>query len=91
MSAENWLQRIQNAKKTCIVENNLKKVHFLFDDRTEMVEEYNMQTDCLTRRAWRIKNELGGEGNWTVEIGDPEPSMMLNDNNLIKESSSTVK
>lgn len=92
MTGNEWLTKVRNAKKTCILENNLKKVHFLFDDKSEMVEEYNTETECLTRRAWRLKNDLGGEGKWEVEIGDPEPTRMegSNDNVHIKESNEAV-
>lgn len=91
MTEQDWLTAVRNANKTCIVDNNLKKVHYLFDDKKEMVEEYNLETECLSRRAWRVKNELGGEGSWEVEIGDPEPTMLqTNENAFIKESANTV-
>lgn len=56
-----------------------------------MVEEYNCETDVLIRRAWRKKSSLGGEGQWDVEIGDPEEHFLNIDQVLIKESSSAVR
>jgi hypothetical protein len=56
-----------------------------------MVEEYNRETGVLIRRAWRKKNTLGGEGQWDVEIGDPETQFLNLDQAGIKESSSAVR
>lgn len=50
-----------------------RKVHFLLGDGREMVEEYNLDTNVLTRRTWREKGKLGQNVGWTVEVGDPEP------------------
>lgn len=84
-----WLSSLQKAKKSCLVQGNLKKVRYEFANGKEMVEEYNMDTNVLTRRAWKMNNDLGGEGRWTIEIGDPEPEV-IKENILIKESSSQV-
>ena len=56
-----------------------------------MVEEYDCETDVITRRAWQKKNSLGGEGQWNVEIGDPEGQFLHLDQVGIKESSSAVR
>jgi hypothetical protein len=68
-----------------------RKVHYRFSPAEEMVEEYNLETDVLIRRAWRKKNSLGGEGQWEVEIGDPESRFLNLDQVGIKESSSAVR
>ncbi|CAH1155587.1 unnamed protein product [Phaedon cochleariae] len=81
-----WLSQIKNAKKSCLVDRNLKKVHYAFENGREMVEEYNMDTNVLTRRAWKSKKELGLQDNWEVEMGDPEPTPSK-DETLIQESS----
>lgn len=86
---EHWIGLLKNAKKESITEGNLKKVHYELAEGKEMVEEYNMETEVLSRRAWRVKTNLGGESMWEVEIGDPEPSALKPDD-LIKESSSQV-
>jgi hypothetical protein len=56
-----------------------------------MVEEYNCETDVLMRRAWRRKSALGGEGQWDVEIGDPESRFLNHEQVGIKESSGAVR
>lgn len=67
-----------------------RKVHFLLENGKEMVEEYNMNTNVVVRRAWKEKNSFGTNVGWTVEVGDPE----LKQNNIefygIEESSNTV-
>ncbi|KAK9744184.1 DPCD protein family [Popillia japonica] len=52
-----------------------------------MVEEYNMDTGVLTRRAWRRQTNMGGEGDWDIEIGDPEPTRLQKEICVIKEDS----
>lgn len=73
MAPEPWLSLIQNAKKTAIIQNGKRKIHFLMEDGREMVEEYHLETNVLVRRAWREKGNLGQSSGWNVEIGDPEP------------------
>lgn len=80
-----WLSKLKRAKKTCCVVNNLKKVHFDFGDGQEMIEEYNIDTKVVTRRAWRNKTHLDRGDHWHIEIGDPDPMYTLHDGKLIKE------
>jgi len=72
------LSLIDNAKKTAIIQDGKRKVHFLLEDGREMVEEYNLDTNVLTRRTWREKGKLGQNVGWTVEVGDPEPKQEEN-------------
>ncbi|KAK4882211.1 hypothetical protein RN001_005530 [Aquatica leii] len=81
-----WFTTLKNAKKTCIQQGNLRKVHFALPNAKEMVEEYNMDTGVVTRRAWKLKKEIGGEGDWFIEVGDPDPTVLKTDT-LIKENS----
>ncbi|XP_060533238.1 protein DPCD [Cylas formicarius] len=81
-----WFSLIKRAKKSCIVDHNLKKIHYDFGDNREMVEEYNLTTKLLNRRAWRMKNELKGEPKWEVELGDPEPIYNCVDKCMIREN-----
>lgn len=69
-----WYRSLLDAEKTCLKEDKLKKIHYKFLDDKEMVEEYNVDTQVLLRRAWKVKGKLGGEGKWDVEIGDPIPN-----------------
>ncbi|KAJ0183197.1 hypothetical protein K1T71_001173 [Dendrolimus kikuchii] len=66
-----WYRSLLAAEKSCLKEDKTKKVHYKFDDDSEMVEEYNVDTQVLLRRAWRVKNKIGGEAKWNVEVGDP--------------------
>ncbi|XP_022828014.1 protein DPCD isoform X2 [Spodoptera litura] len=68
-----WYRSLLDAEKSCLKEDKLKKIHYKFQDDKEMVEEYNVDTQVLLRRAWKVKGKLGGEGKWDVEIGDPMP------------------
>ncbi|KAI4480301.1 hypothetical protein M0804_010299 [Polistes exclamans] len=89
MATESWLKRIQNAKKTAIIQNGNRKVHFLMEDGKEMVEEYNMNTNVLVRRAWKEKKDFTETAGWIVEVGDPEPKLNNIETFGIQESSST--
>lgn len=68
-----WYRTLLDAEKSCLKEEKLKKIHYKFQDDKEMVEEYNVDTQVLLRRAWKVKGKLGGDGKWDVEIGDPIP------------------
>ncbi|KOB74943.1 hypothetical protein OBRU01_08267 [Operophtera brumata] len=62
-----WYRSLVDAEKTCLKEDKLKKIHYKFDDGREMVEEYNVDTQVMCRRAWKVTGKLGGEGKWDVE------------------------
>lgn len=68
-----WYKALLGAEKSCLKQDKIKKIHYKFEDDKEMVEEYNVDTQVLLRRAWKVKGKLGGEGKWDVEIGDPIP------------------
>lgn len=85
-----WLNVLKRAKKSSILDGNLKKVHYDLLDGRELVEEYNTETNCVTRRAWRCKNALKSELEWDIEIGDPEPIINPNEPLLIKENAAQV-
>ncbi|KAM3964946.1 protein DPCD [Aphomia sociella] len=73
-----WYKSLLGAEKSCLKEDKIKKIHYKFEDAKEMVEEYNLDTQVLLRRAWKVKGKLGGEGKWDVEIGDPIPDATPN-------------
>nr|CAH7729003.1 unnamed protein product [Callosobruchus chinensis]CAH7737247.1 unnamed protein product [Callosobruchus chinensis] len=81
-----WFTRLQNADKSSIVSKDSKKIYYSFDNGEEMEEEYNLETNVLTRRAWMRKGELEGKGVWDIEIGDPQPQFAKEGEELIKES-----
>ncbi|XP_041980187.1 protein DPCD [Aricia agestis] len=73
-----WYRSLQNAEKTCLKQDKVRKIHYKFEDNKEMVEEYNSDTKVLLRRAWKVKGKLGGDGKWLVEVGDPIPETTPN-------------
>lgn len=83
-----WFSQLKNAKKTSMEENNFKKIHYDLGNGQELVEEYNLDTNVLTRRAWKRNTELKNDDQWEIEIGDPEPIYNKNENILIRENSS---
>ncbi|XP_063221630.1 protein DPCD [Bacillus rossius redtenbacheri] len=90
MAADAWFEKLQNAEKLCVIKDGSRKVHYRFEDGEEMVEEYSLQTDVLTQRAWRRPDRLGRAGCWQAEVGDPRSRLDAPaDSVLIQESSST--
>lgn len=73
-----------------MIDGNLKKVRYDFDDGKVMVEEYNTDTYVVTRRAWKSNSKIDSDDKWDVELGDPEPVYNQDDNLIIKENSSQV-
>ncbi|KAG9350513.1 hypothetical protein JZ751_026879 [Albula glossodonta] len=87
MAVQCWSNILKKAKKTALVHDGKRKIHYLFEDGKEMAEEYDIKTDDLIVRKWRKKNSLGAQGQWEVEVGDSYSTAPLQDD-LIKESSS---
>lgn len=85
-----WYRSLVDAEKTCLKEDKLKKIHYKFEDGREMVEEYNVDTNVMCRRAWKVKGKIGGEGKWDVEVGDPIPDASPNNDVDIKEANDQV-
>ncbi|XP_072932596.1 protein DPCD [Epargyreus clarus] len=80
-----WYKSLLDAEKTCLKDDKIKKFHYKFEDGREMVEEYNLDTQVMLRRSWKVKGKLGGEGKWTVEVGDPIPDATPNNDPVIIE------
>ncbi|XP_074763703.1 protein DPCD isoform X2 [Athene noctua] len=89
MAVPGWRERLRAARKTALVQDGKRKVHYLFEDGKEMAEEYDVKSGQLVSRKWREKNTLGGSGKWQVEVGEPtSPLLGALESELIKESSS---
>ncbi|XP_038678021.1 protein DPCD isoform X1 [Scyliorhinus canicula] len=89
MAAQSWLESLKGAKKTALVQDGKKKVHYLFLDGSEMVEEYDVSNDQLIVRKWKRKSQLGSQGHWQVEVGETFSGAVGNlEQQLIQESSS---
>uniref|UniRef100_A0A8C5SZ82 Protein DPCD n=1 Tax=Laticauda laticaudata TaxID=8630 RepID=A0A8C5SZ82_LATLA len=71
MAGTSWLERLRAARKTALLADGKRKIHYLFEDGKEMAEEYDLKTQQLLLRKWREKNALGAHGNWEVEVGEP--------------------
>jgi hypothetical protein len=72
-----------------IVKDGRRKFHTTFEDQSEMVEEFDLNTNKLLIRKTRKAPTLGGEGEWMFEIGaESRPFNPVNDQ--IAPSSSNV-
>nr|XP_056705491.1 protein DPCD [Euleptes europaea] len=88
MAGAQWLAQLRAARKTALLGDGKRKIHYLFDNGKEMAEEYDMKTNQLLLRKWREKNALGAYGSWEVEVGESTvPAVGTLDHELIKESS----
>lgn len=52
-----------------IVSNGRRKLHYLFPDQTELVEERDQNNNELLLRKWKRPKEFG-QTTWEYEIGD---------------------
>jgi len=86
---DNWMNKLKSAEKTCLVQDGKRKVHYTFPDKSEMAEEYSVQTDELLVRKWRKKNILGAVQPWEYEVGANQEKLPVQ-NDLMLESSSNV-
>uniref|UniRef100_A0A7S3FBS1 Protein DPCD n=1 Tax=Haptolina ericina TaxID=156174 RepID=A0A7S3FBS1_9EUKA len=62
-------------------------MHYTLPDESELVEEFDLQTDELLVRKRRAKTVLGGDGEWVFEVGEP-PARVTIENDLMRPSSS---
>ncbi|KAL1005888.1 hypothetical protein UPYG_G00065180 [Umbra pygmaea] len=74
MAVQSWSDLLKSSKKTAIIDDGKRKIHYLFTDGKEMAEEYDLTTDDLIVRKWRSKSTLKGQGPWEIEVGEPVPS-----------------
>lgn len=96
MSFQSWIDYIKSAKKTSVICNKIRKVHYLFPDGPEMVEEYSMDTGRVVKRLWKKKAtaiDLTGANatDWDIELGDVGRSLNADDNFMVKESVTEVR
>lgn len=55
---EKWIETLVSAEKTCLVQDGRRKIHFTFADKTEMTEEYNVQTGELIGKFVTLRFNL---------------------------------
>nr|XP_046261249.1 protein DPCD [Scatophagus argus] len=89
MAVQSWVDILKLSKKTALIHDGKRKIHYLFTDGKEMAEEYDLKTDELIVRKWRHKSALGAQGQWQVEVGEPlvVPGHSV-DSEVIKENCS---
>uniref|UniRef100_A0A3B4VFY3 Protein DPCD n=1 Tax=Seriola dumerili TaxID=41447 RepID=A0A3B4VFY3_SERDU len=87
MAVQSWSNILKSSKKTALIHDGKRKIHYLFTDGKEMAEEYDLKTDELIVRKWRHKSTLGAQGQWQVEVGEPLASPVASlDSDVIKEN-----
>ena len=72
---------------TSMTSGGRKKCHYTLPDDSEVVEEYDVQTDALMVRKRRCKTILGAQGEWVYEIGEA-PARVTIENDTLRASSS---
>lgn len=65
-------------------------MHYTFPDESEMVEEYDVQTDVLAVRKRRSKTILGALGEWVYEIGEAPARVTIEGDTLRPSLSNPV-
>merc|ERR1719401_508715 len=75
-------------QRVCMKSDGRKKIHTTFPDGGEMVEEFDERTDVLLLRKTRRPTKLGGEGNWTFEVGQAPETGFDPHSDLIRTSAS---
>ncbi|KAJ1628055.1 DPCD-like protein [Pavlovales sp. CCMP2436] len=73
------------ARQTAIVSGGRRKVHSILPDGSEMMEEFELQTDQLVVRKRRGKTVLGRELEWAYEVG-AAPARLTIANDTMRES-----
>ncbi|CAL8332357.1 unnamed protein product [Merluccius merluccius] len=86
MAVQCWEALLKSSKKTALIHDGKRKIHYLFADGKEMAEEYDLTSDDLIVRKWRSKNPLGAPGQWQIEIGEPVAALASVDSEMIKEN-----
>ena len=61
------MQHPEGTKCTTMTSGGRRKMHYTFPDESEMVDEFDVQTDVLLVRKKRRKTMLGGLGEWVYE------------------------
>lgn len=85
---QKWMDLLKAAEKTCLISDGRRKIHYTFSDKTEMAEEYALQTGEVIVRKWRKKSTLGAQLPWEFEIGQLEAGLKVNIAEDMAESTS---
>ncbi|XP_071494737.1 protein DPCD-like, partial [Diadema antillarum] len=87
-----WLDTLRKSRKTALVQDGRRKIHFILPDGKELVEEYDVKTNDLLVRKWKTKSMLGREGKWEIEVGEQfcHPTVSAEAEHLRESSSNPV-
>ncbi|XP_059586333.1 protein DPCD [Alligator mississippiensis] len=66
-----WAETLRGARKTALVRDGRRSVHYALGAGRELVEEYEADSGRLLARRWRERTALGAAGDWAVEVGEP--------------------
>ncbi|XP_063290113.1 protein DPCD [Pelobates fuscus] len=88
MAEPGWAESVRAARKTSLLQDGKRKVHYLFADGVEMAEEYDSKTHELFVRKWRKKTPLGAYGPWEIEVGEAPLPVSALQPDFLKESNS---
>uniref|UniRef100_A0A8C5R4H5 Protein DPCD n=1 Tax=Leptobrachium leishanense TaxID=445787 RepID=A0A8C5R4H5_9ANUR len=88
MAKPSWLESVRAAKKTSLLQDGKRKVHYLFPEGKEMAEEYDSKTHELLVRKWRQKTTLGAYGQWEIEVGEAAQPVVSLQMDFLTESNS---
>ncbi|XP_019529215.3 protein DPCD [Aedes albopictus] len=89
MSYVEWLAKIRSADKSSAIQGTVRKVHYTFQDGTEMAEEYSTETGCVLRRAWKVRSDLLRKDDWEIELGEPIPKALKNGDEFALQEAAT--
>merc|ERR1740138_1239484 len=64
-----------------------RKCHYTLPDESEVIEEFDLQTDELVVRKRRSKTVLGANEEWKYEVGEA-PTRVTIENDMLRPSSS---
>lgn len=85
-SAATW-QYPEGTKMTTVSANGRRKCHYTLPDESEVVEEFDLQTDELLVRKRRGKTVLGALGEWVYEVGEA-PARATIEGDMLRVNSS---
>ena len=77
----------EGTKLATVSASGRRKCHFTLPDESEVIEEYDLQTDELLVKKSRRKTMLGADGEWTFEVGEPAARVTI-ENDMMRVSSS---
>uniref|UniRef100_H2YAG7 Protein DPCD n=1 Tax=Ciona savignyi TaxID=51511 RepID=H2YAG7_CIOSA len=67
-----WVELLTAARKTALLQEGRRKIHFTMSDGAELLEEYDVRSNELLVRKWRRKSALGGQKGWEYEVGEAD-------------------